>query len=125
MRKYTGPRPTAICKISNIAQGIALIETNEGGKYFLHAKECTSTPSLGDDIYAWRFRRAQPVVFQQDVAAFHRMEDGYALPFAVYPGNIFKYTHTTLDNAERVIRRAFIEDMAKQGILARFQGDNT
>lgn len=125
MRKYRGQYPTRICSISNVAQGVALIETNEGGKYFLHARDSAGKlPKLGEDIYAHRFQRAQPVVFIQDAVRFHRVLDTKeAIPFVEYPPGEWASNIPDLDGLTRVIRRQFIHDMARQNILPRFQED--
>lgn len=122
MRKYTGKYPNAIREVSGtFAPGIALVKTNNGGAYYIKAADTAGVmPKPGEDVFSYKFTRAQPMTFAFDevgvhVLRFHRLLDGYAIPFAEYPliGKFPDIIKTT--------RKAFITDMAKQGILPRFQ----
>jgi hypothetical protein len=114
MRKYTGEAPNAIKSIERIHARDRyryLVKTNNGAQYFLD--RCA--PAIGDDILWFKFERAQPYTFQQDGNAFHRMIDGWAMDFAVYPVNFSAENHFPHGS-----RKQFIEDMARQNIVCKF-----
>lgn len=125
MRKYTGKYPNNIREVSGtFAPGITLVKTNNGGAYYIASCDVPDhkMPKLGVDVFQYKFTRAQPMTFTQDASSkglrFHRMLDGYALPFVEYP-KYFKPDGMLPTEIE--LRRAFIHDMAKQGVLPRFQ----
>lgn len=120
MRKYTGKFPHAIREVGTMVAGVLLVKTNNSAAYFLRPIDTRGRmPRCGEDIFDYKFQRAQPMTFQQDVTRFHRMLDGYALPFVEYPGYLMP-PQTKLDEAERCIRKQFIQDMVRQNILPRF-----
>lgn len=115
MRKYTGKFPHAVREVSStLVEGVYLVKTNNGGAYYL-----TSKPRLGEDIFSYNFIRVQPMTFEQHASTFHRILDGYAIPFADYRQAPLPIT-PRLEELERAARRYFLHDMIKQGILPRF-----
>jgi hypothetical protein len=121
MRKYRGKYPNNICEVSGtFAPGIALVKTNNGAPYYIWAKDIVDRrmPDLDEDIYDYKFVRAQPMTFQQDVNQFNRVLDGYSIPFVQYLDRA--NDSFTIEELERLCRRNFVIDMAKQGILPRF-----
>lgn len=120
MRKYTGKYPNHIREVyGTYAPGIALVKTNNGGAYYLRAGDMNALmPELGVDIMRYKFTRAQPMTFKQEVNAFSRILDSYSLPFVQYLDRANETRR--IEDLEKWCRRAFIHDMAKQGILPRF-----
>lgn len=125
MRKYRGKYPNNICEVSGTkVRGRMLVKTNNGGYYFIDAKDTDGLmPKLGVGVHSYKFTRAQPMTFQQDVTRFHRMLDGYALPFVEYPAwasGIPTIKGYRVEELEETVRNSFITDMVRQGILPRF-----
>lgn len=115
MRKYKGAEPNTIKEI-RIAGGRYIVQTNNGGEYFIDDQH----PIEGRSVMDYRFSRAQPMRFKQEGACFHRMIDGWALPFASYLIVPFVRAGMTREGAHHIARTAFVEDMARQGIAAKF-----
>jgi len=122
MRKYRGKYPSNICEVTSTkVRGRMLVKTNNGGYYFIDAKDTDGLmPKCGVDVHSYKFTRAQPMTFQQDVTRFHRMLDGYALPFAEYVMSRDEHPPSEIDDLEGAARVYFITDMVRQGILPRF-----
>lgn len=118
MRRYRGRAPTQICAVTLMGD-VHLIETHEGGKYFLRN---ATPPKVGSDIYSLPFQRAQPMLFEQHGPHFDRIIDGDAWPFAEYPAALNDHTTRSLDEFERAVRKQFISDMARQNVIAKFRG---
>lgn len=131
MRKYTGKYPNNIREVSGtFAPGIVLVKTNNGGTYYIASRDVPDRmmPKLGVDVFNYKFTRAQPMTFTQDIAfgtstaRFHRILDGYSLPYVEYTRKLLgREVDTDKECLQSVLRRAFIHDMAKQGVLPRFQ----
>ena len=119
MRKYQGKYPNNICMVSSTkVQGRVLVKTNNGNYFYIDAKDTAGImPEVATDIFKYPFIRAQPMTFQQDVTRFHRMLDGYALPFVEY---VERRSPEQLEMLEKNARELFIADMTRQGILPRF-----
>lgn len=119
MRKYTGSHPTAIQSIGGqVAPHLILVTTNNGGKYLIK-DHCF--PRLGQDVFDHNFIRCHTWTFEQDVTRFHRVVEGYALPFAEYVNRTVSiFARLPIEELERWARKAFTEDMAQQGVLVKF-----
>lgn len=123
MRKYKGKYPTRIASVSGFANsGTVLVETNEGHKFLLHARDTNGhMPTLGQDVYALPFQRPHAIAFVQRGVQFARvMEDNSLSPFVEYAGSLMP-PQTKLEDLERLTRKQFIADMVHQNILPRFE----
>lgn len=123
MRKYTGKYPNNIREISGtFAPGIALVKTNNGAAYYIRACDTGGyMPKLGNDIFTYKFTRAQPMTFKQEGTRFSRILDSYPVEFVEYVARELDSHIIHLSGLAPWAKRSFITDMAKQGVLPRFQ----
>lgn len=125
MRKYSGKYPHRVHSIfGTFAPGIALIETNDGGKYFIRAKDTNGRmPTLGSEIHDYKFQRAHVQYYRQDVTRFTRVVEDVEQPFFEFVATplALSATDEVITDLELHCRRDFIKIMAQQNVLVRFK----
>lgn len=123
MRKYTGKYPNRIHSISGFGRGLLLVETNNGGKYFVHAKDTKGKmPTLDDDVFDCKFQRAHVQYYRQDVTRFFRIIEDHEFEFFnMTPSGVGIAYPDEIGDLELAVRRDFCRIMAQQNVLVRFK----